>query len=380
MTTSPTFLLAKALLERPSVTPNDQGCQAILSEFLHPLGFELTHYPIHQTKNLWARRGNEQPLLCFCGHTDVVPPGDPAAWVSPPFEPTVRNGKLYARGAADMKSSIAAMATACMRFVEKHPNHAGSIAFLITSDEEGHGLDGTRAVLKMLAEKNEIPQWCLVGEASSCEKLADVIKVGRRGSMTGYLKIHGKQGHVAYPHLADNPIHRAFNALQALVDVKWDQGQPPFPPTTFQFANIHSGTGATNVIPGVLEANFNLRYSPASTPEIIQEKIKTILDNSGCEYSLDWYIGGKLFYTAPDSIFLKKITEAIEEHLRYAPIPSTDGGTSDGRFFAEYGSDVVEVGPKNESIHQVNENIDLEELENLSTLYEKILIKLLTHP
>jgi succinyl-diaminopimelate desuccinylase len=377
VTSSPTFLLTKALLERPSVTPDDQGCQAILSEFLEPLGFEISHYPIHQTKNLWARRGNKKPLLCFSGHTDVVPPGDHTAWVSPPFVPTIRNGKLYARGAADMKSSIAAMATACQRFIDKHPQHAGSIAFLITSDEEGHGLDGTRAVLKMLAEKQEIPEWCLVGEASSGEKLADIIKVGRRGSITGYLKINGKQGHVAYPHLADNPIHRAFKALQALVDLSWDQGEPPFPPTTFQFANVHSGTGATNVIPGVLEANFNLRYSPASPAEIIQEKIKAILDESGCEYSLDWYLGGKLFYTSPDSFFLKKISQVIEEHLGYASIHSTDGGTSDGRFFAEYGSDVVEVGPKNESIHQVNENIDLEELENLSTLYEKILVGLL---
>lgn len=375
MTSSPTFLLAKALLERPSVTPDDQGCQAILSEFLHPLGFEISHYPIHQTKNLWARRGNEKPLLCFAGHTDVVPAGDLADWVSPPFVPTVRNGKLYARGAADMKSSIAAMATACARFIEKYPEHAGSIAFLITSDEEGHGLDGTRAVLKMLAEKEEIPDWCLVGEASSGKKLADIIKVGRRGSITGYLKIYGKQGHIAYPKLADNPIHRAFKTLQALTDITWDQGQAPFPPTTFQFANINSGTGATNVIPGVLSANFNLRYSPASPPEMIQEKIKNVLDQSGCQYEIDWHIGGKLFYTSPESPFLKKITETIEEHLGYSPLPSTDGGTSDGRFFAEYGSDVVEVGPKNESIHQVNENIDLDELENLSLLYEKILIK-----
>ena len=306
-----------------------------------------------------------------------MPPGNLDDWASHPFVPTVRNGKLYARGAADMKSSIAAMITACERFIEKHPNHKGSIAFLITSDEEGHGLDGTQAVLKILAEKNEIPDWCLVGEASSKEKLADIIKVGRRGSLTGYLKIYGKQGHVAYPNSADNPIHRALSALQSLVDVKWDEGQDPFPPTTFQFANLHAGTGATNVIPGTLEANFNLRYSPASLPEAIQQRVKTLLDESGCQYSIEWTVGGKLFYTSPESPFLKAITETIQQTLGYPPIPSTDGGTSDGRFFAEYGADVVEVGPNNESIHQVNENIDLEELENLSKLYENILIKLL---
>lgn len=376
MTTS-TLALARTLLERPSITPDDQGCQTLLDEFLTKLGFDVTHYPIHQTKNIWARRGKEGPVLCFAGHTDVVPPGDLSQWVSPPFAPTIRDGKLYARGAADMKSSIAAMATACERFIAKHPNHKGSIAFLITSDEEGHALDGTQAVLKMLAEKNEIPDWCLVGEASSRQKLADVIKVGRRGTITGYLKIYGKQGHVAYPHLAKNPIHQALQSIQAITDFHWDDGQPPFPPTTLQFANIHSGTGATNVIPGVLEANFNLRYSPLSPPEHIQSTIKSILDKSGCEYALDWHVGGKLFYTSPDSHLAQVVSQTIEQTLGYAPLPSTDGGTSDGRFFAEYGSEVVEVGPNNATIHQVNECIDVEELENLSLLYEKILEGLL---
>lgn len=374
--TTTTLSLARQLLERPSITPDDQGCQSILDEYLTRLGFEVTHYPMHQTKNFFARRGKEGPVLCFAGHTDVVPPGDLTKWLSPPFTPTIRDGKLYARGAADMKSSIAAMVTACDRFVAKYPKHPGRIALLITSDEEGHALDGTQAVLKMLQEKNEIPDWCLVGEASSHKTLGDIIKVGRRGSITGYLKIYGKQGHVAYPDLAKNPIHLALKCIDEIAHIKWDNGQDPFPPTRLQFANIHSGTGATNVIPGLLEANFNLRYSPLSPPEAIQEKIKTILDKEGFEYSLDWHVGGKLFYTPPDSHLVKVVSNTIEEVLGISPIASTDGGTSDGRFFAECGSEVVEVGPNNESIHQVNEWIDIQELDKLSELYERILINL----
>lgn len=295
----------------------------------------------------------------------------------PLFSPTIDNNTLTARGAADMKSSIAAMATACERFIEKHPNHQGSIAFLITSDEEGPALDGTQAVLKILKERNQIPKWCLVGEASSVDKLADTIKVGRRGSMTGYLKILGKQGHVAYPQLAANPIHHGLLPLAEITAHVWDQAIPPFPATTLQFANIHAGTGATNVIPGTLEANFNLRYSPQTTPAHIQETVENILKKHGCQYELNWVVGGKPFYTPDSSTLIQTVSHTIEKTLGLAPIHSTSGGTSDGRYFAEYDCEVVEVGPINASIHQVNENIKVDELEKLSELYEQILISLL---
>lgn len=376
---TPTLTLAKALLERPSLTPDDQGCQILLRERLATLGFEIVPYRIGDTDNFWACRGTSAPVLCFAGHTDVVPPGDLTQWESPPFTPTVRNKTLFARGAADMKSSLAAMVTACERFIAQYPEHSGSIAFLITSDEEGSGQHGTSAVLKQLASRNKIPDWCIVGEASSEQRLADVIKIGRRGSVTGTLKIYGKQGHVAYPHLASNPIHFALPIIQSIVDLSWDEGTPPFPPTTLQFSDLRAGTGATNVIPGVLEARFNLRHSPLSSPEIIQEKIQAILDHSGVSYSLEWQIGGAFFYTSPEKHLVQQVAATIEETLGYACTLSTSGGTSDGRFFAAYGTEVVEIGPNNRTIHQANECIDLNELEALSILYEKCLIRLLVN-
>lgn len=375
---SETLKLAIALLERPSITPDDQGCQALLGERLKRIGFEITDYPFNQVKNLWARRNKAEPSLCFAGHTDVVPTGDTSKWHSPPFIPTIRDNRLYARGAADMKSSIAAMVTACERFVIKHPDHLGSIAFLITSDEEGMAEDGTQAVLKQLAARQEIPSWCLVGEASSTDKLGDTIKVGRRGSLTGYLKIHGKQGHVAYPQLAKNPIHDALVPLNEIAQYEWDKAIPPFPATSLQIANINAGTGTNNVIPGILSADFNLRFSPQCTPEEIQQIVEKILQKHGCQYELTWRLSGKPFFTPPTSKFVQILAATIEKELGYAPILSTSGGTSDGRFFAEYGTQVVEVGPQNATIHQVNECIFLEELEQLSLLYEKILVSLLT--
>lgn len=374
---SKTVEFACELLARPSITPKDEGCQQLLELFLAPLGFTIFHFPVNQVSNFYAIRGDAQPTLCFAGHTDVVPTGDLNAWHHPPFTPTIENNTLYARGAADMKSSIAAMATACERFIKNHPNHKGSIAFLITSDEEGPAIDGTHAVLKILKERNQIPQWCLVGEASSTDKLADTIKVGRRGSITGYLKIIGKQGHVAYPELANNPIHKAMAALAEIAGLTWDIATPPFPATSLQFANIHAGTGATNVIPGVLEANFNLRFSPQITPEHIQATIENVLKKHDCEYEIKWTIGGKPFYTQTSSKLIQTVTHTVEKVLGYAPVHSTSGGTSDGRFFAEYGTEVVELGPINASIHQVNEHINVDELEQLSMLYEEILVSLL---
>jgi len=374
---SKTVKLACDLLARPSITPKDEGCQQLLAGHLEHLGFQIEHITVNQVSNLFAIKGKAQPTLCFAGHTDVVPTGDLKAWKYPPFTPTIENNKLYARGAADMKSSIAAMATACERFIANHPHHQGSIAFLITSDEEGPAIDGTHAVLKILKERNQIPTWCLVGEASSADKLADTIKVGRRGSMTGYLKIIGKQGHVAYPQLANNPIHMGLTPLAEIAALTWDTATHPFPATSLQFANIHAGTGATNVIPGVLEANFNLRYSPQITPDFIKQTIENVLKKHGCYYEIDWQVGGKPFYTPDSSHLIQTVSYTIEKTLGYAPLQSTSGGTSDGRFFAEYGVEVVEVGPLNASIHQVNENINVDELDRLSELYEAILVELL---
>jgi succinyl-diaminopimelate desuccinylase len=371
---SDTLDLAKQLLALESVTPKDNGCQTLIAQRLSKIGFEITHFPINQVANLWAKQKNHSgPVLCFAGHTDVVPPGDLNDWTSPPFTPTERKGKLYARGAADMKSSIAAMVTACERFVAKNPQQAGSIAFLITSDEEGPSIDGTQAVLRELKAKNEIPDWCLVGEASSTEKLGDVIKIGRRGTLSGFLKIKGIQGHVAYPQLAKNPIHAALLPLAEICNVKWDEAVAPFPATTLQFSNIHSGTGANNVIPGLLEASFNLRFSPQITPEEIKKIIEGILTKHGCEFEIKWTLGGKSFLTQTSHDFVQKIASTIEAKMGYAPELSTAGGTSDGRFFAEYGCSVVEVGPNNATIHQIDECIDIEELDELSALYEAIL-------
>jgi succinyl-diaminopimelate desuccinylase len=370
---SNTLELAQALICRPSITPKDEGCQTLIAERLAHLGFDIHPMPFNQTTNLWAKKGHTKPVLCFAGHTDVVPPGD-TGWTSPPFTPTIQNGYLIGRGAADMKSSIAAMITAVERFIAKHPQHQGSIAFLITSDEEGPALDGTQAVLKELHVRDEIPQWCLVGEASSADKLADTIKVGRRGSLSAHLKIIGQQGHVAYPLLAKNAIHLALAPLKDIIEVEWDQGFGPFPATTLQISNIHAGTGAGNVIPGSCEVHFNLRFSPQLTSDEIQQKIDAILKHHGCEFEIKWTQGGKPFYTEPTHPFIQTVMQTIEQEMGYAPEASTSGGTSDGRFFAEYGTAVVELGPNNRTIHQVNERIEIEELDRLSVLYEQILV------
>ncbi|MBS0286282.1 MAG: succinyl-diaminopimelate desuccinylase [Proteobacteria bacterium] len=377
MMDSDTLTFNQALLSCESLTPNDAGCQALIAQRLAKLGFEIRHLPFGQVNNLWAKRGHQEPTLCFAGHTDVVPVGDAALWTSPAFVPTIRNGKLYARGAADMKSSIAAMVTACERFVKQHPDHQGSIAFLITSDEEGQAIDGTQAVLKRLDEEKQIPKWCLVGEASSTEKLGDTLKVGRRGSLTGYFKIKGKQGHIAYPDLAKNPIHLAFKPLEEIAHLVWDKASAHFPATSLQFANIHAGTGANNVIPGTLEGNFNLRFAPGLEPEHIKEKIESIFIKHNVEFEIRWSLSGKPFYTDVNSKLIHSVTHTIEKQLGYKPVHSTTGGTSDGRFFAEYGTEVVELGPNNATIHQIDECIDLQELEALSALYEAILVDLL---
>lgn len=375
---SQTLLFAQALLSRASITPQDEGCQELINQRLRNLGFKIQDLSCQGVRNTWARYGTEDPIFCFAGHTDVVETGDRNTWHSPPFEPTIRDGRLYARGAADMKSSIAAMVTACERFLNNSAPLKGSIAFLITSDEEGQALHGTKAALEKLHAQGEIPQWCLVGEASSEHKLADVIKIGRRGSLTGKLKIRGKQGHVAYPQLAKNPIHVAFAPLQEIATYPWADEHPPFPATTLQFAQIQAGHGSNNVIPSELNALFNLRFSPHYTAEVLKEKIESILQKHGCDYGLAWHQSGKPFLTPMHSEFVQKIANTIEKTCGYSPILSTAGGTSDGRFFAEYGTHVVEVGPNNASIHQINEFIDLAELEQLSQLYEAILNDLLS--
>ncbi len=374
---SDTLSLLQALIACPSITPNDSGCQTILTQRLEKMGFTIQDHSQNHVRNFFAKKGSNQPVFCFAGHTDVVPPGDEKLWQNPPFQPTIRNGFLYGRGAADMKSGIAAMVTACERFLKHHPQHQGAIAFLITSDEEGRAIDGTAAVLKQLALQNDIPQWCLVGEASSQDKLGDTIKVGRRGSITADLKIIGKQGHVAYPLLANNAIHVALKALDDIAKVAWDKGAPPFPATSLQFTNIHSGTGTNNVIPGALEAQFNVRFSPASLPENIKSKVQAILEAHDLQYEINWHLSAKPFYTDNKSVLIQRVAHTLETELGYQPTLSTTGGTSDGRFFAEYGSEVVECGPINATIHQINECIALEDLEKLSQLYEKILESLL---
>lgn len=367
-----TLALAKKLLSIESITPNDNGCQNLIENYLAELGFEIQHFPQNRVSNLWATYGNA-PYLCFAGHTDVVPTGDMKAWKFNPFTPTEENGKLYARGAQDMKSSIAAMMVACKRFLNKNPKTPLGVAFLITSDEEGLAVDGTKSVLEKLAQKKVLPKWCLVGEASSSKKLGDTIKVGRRGSLGAKLMIEGKQGHVAYPQNAINPIHETAKVLEKICNIQWDEGNEFFPPTTLQFSNLHAGTGADNVIPGKLEASFNLRFSPAITHTEIQERIEDILKNSQCRYQIEWRLSGKPFLTDSNSQLIKCVSQTIAQVLNIQTEHSTSGGTSDGRFFAEYGVEVVELGPQNNTIHQINECIEIAELEQLSVVYEMIL-------
>lgn len=368
--------LTRELVKRPSVTPDDAGCQAVLAERLAPLGFEIERLRFGDTDNLWARRGGDGPLLCFAGHTDVVPPGPLEDWSSDPFEPVVRDGLLYGRGAADMKASLAAMVVATERLFARGVELAGSLAFLITSDEEGPARDGTRRVIEALGERGESIDWCLLGEPSSLERLGDVVRIGRRGSLSGMLTVHGVQGHVAYPDLADNPIERFAPVLGALYGMPLDEGNEHFPPTSFQVVQLQAGTGAPNVTPGELRARFNFRYSTEWTHETLAARVTALLDRHGLDYTLDWHLSGKPFLTEP-GVLTEAVAGCVEELVGAAPAFSTGGGTSDGRFISPAGAQVVELGPVNASIHKVDEHVRVADIELLARLYERIAERLL---
>jgi succinyl-diaminopimelate desuccinylase len=374
---SPTLALACDLISRPSVTPADHGCQTLIAERLAACGFQIEALPFGEVTNLWARRGTSAPLLCFAGHTDVVPTGPLEQWTSDPFTPTVRAGVLYGRGAADMKGAVAALVTAAEAFVTAHPDHRGSLAFLLTSDEEGPSINGTVKVVEGLEQRGEKIDYALVGEPSSRERLGDTIKIGRRGSLTGVLKIHGKQGHVAYPQLALNPFHASAAAFTALCAEVWDHGNAHFPPTSFQIANLQMGTGADNVIPGELTAQFNLRFSTEVTPEDIKTRVAAILDAAALRYDLSWRLSGQPFIT-PVGALVEATRAAIYSVTGVDAELSTSGGTSDGRFIAPTGAQVVELGPLNASIHQIDECVRVDELEQLTQIYFKLLEQLLT--
>ena len=373
---SETLELARDLIARPSVTPEDAGCQELLADRLRPLGFEVEPMPFGEVRNLWARRGSEGPLFCFAGHTDVVPPGPLEAWESDPFAPEVRDGLLYGRGAADMKGSIAAMVTAVERFIASHPDHRGSIAWLLTSDEEGPAVNGTVKVVETLEKRKERIDWCLVGEPSCSKRLGDTIKNGRRGSLNAELLVKGVQGHVAYPHLARNPVHEALPALAELASTEWDRGNEFFPPTTFQISNIHAGTGATNVIPGELQVIFNFRYSTETTHEALEARVEEVLERHGLEYAIEWSLSGKPFLT-PAGALVEAARKAIRDVAGIETELSTSGGTSDCRFIAPTGAQVIELGPLNATIHKVNECVAVKDLDLLSEIYERLLVRLL---
>lgn len=368
--------LAKQLIQRPSVTPADEGCQQLLGDRLAALGFSLEPMIFADTTNLWARRGTEQPLFCFAGHTDVVPSGPEQTWRYPPFSATEVDGMLYGRGAADMKGSLAAMVVATERFVQQCPNHRGSIAFLLTSDEEGPFINGTPKVVETLEARQEKITWCLVGEPSSSKQLGDVIKNGRRGSLSGDLTVIGVQGHVAYPNLADNPVHKALAALTELTQQHWDHGNQFFPPTSLQISNIHAGTGAGNVIPGELLVQFNLRYSTETSAEQLQHQIVGLLDQHSFNYRLSWKLNGEPFLTASGEL-VEATLAAIHHTTGLRPELSTSGGTSDGRFIAPTGAQVVELGPLNATIHKVDECVSCADLEQLADVYQNLLERLL---
>jgi succinyl-diaminopimelate desuccinylase len=376
MMESPTLDLAQDLIRRPSVTPGDAGCQTLIGLRLAALGFHLEPMPSDGVTNLWARRGTTSPLFCFAGHTDVVPPGPIDDWESDPFDPQIRKGMLYGRGAADMKGSIAAMVTATEGFVRAHPDHCGSIAFLMTSDEEGIATDGTVKVVEALKARGEGMDYCLVGEPSCRECLGDTIKNGRRGSLNGFLTVIGRQGHVAYPHLARNPLHAFAPVLARLVAEEWDQGNAYFPPTSFQVANLNVGTGAENVIPGRLTAQFNLRFSSELTETEIRRRVEAVLDAGGFDYELTWRLSGHPFLTQAGRLVAaarSAIAAVTGEHAEL----STSGGTSDGRFIATTGAQVLEFGPLNATIHQANECVAVADLDRLSAIYRGILERLL---
>ena len=375
MTDSPVLALAKDLISRESVTPNDAGCQQVMIERLKALGFTIEEMIFDDTTNFWARKGTETPLFVFAGHTDVVPAGPLFQWHTSPFEPTVIDGYLHGRGAADMKGSLACMVVAIERFLTKNPSHKGSIGFLITSDEEGPFINGTTRVVDTLMARNELIDMCIVGEPSSTLKVGDVVKNGRRGSITGDLKIKGVQGHVAYPHLANNPVHHALPALAELAASTWDDGNAYFPPTSFQIPNLQAGTGASNVIPGEFDVQFNFRFSTELTDKEIKRRVHSILDAHGLDYELTWTLSGHPFLTDTGDL-LDAVVHGVTEVNHQAPQLLTTGGTSDGRFIAKMGAQVVELGPVNATIHKVNECVSIADLEKLTDMYEKILEKL----
>lgn len=376
-TLSPTVELACDLIRRRSVTPEDEGCQPAMTSRLENAGFTVTDLPFGDVKNFWAIRGNSGPIICFAGHTDVVPSGDPQQWRTPPFEPVIKEGVLYGRGAADMKGSLAAMIVATERFVSEHPDHSGRIAYLITSDEEGIAVNGTVKVVEWLKEQNIIPDWCLVGEPSSTKHCGDVVKNGRRGSLGCVLRVKGIQGHVAYPHLADNPIHKVSPALAELCAETWDQGNDFFPATSFQISNINGGTGATNVIPGEVQVVFNFRFSTEVTAQELKQRTQAILDRHQLDYDIEWNLSGAPFLT-PKGDLVDAAQQSIKKITGLNTQLSTAGGTSDGRFIAPMGTQVVELGPVNASIHKIDENTNLAELDQLTDIYQGILEELLT--
>lgn len=367
--------LIQDLIRCPSITPDDAGCQKIIADRLKKIGFQVEHMRFNEVDNLWARRGTQAPLMVFAGHTDVVPPGPLDAWTTPPFEPTVRDGLLYGRGAADMKSGLAAMIIAAENFIKQNPDYTGSIAFLITSDEEGVSIDGTKKVVETLMNRHETMDYCIIGEATSNNLIGDQIRIGRRGSLGGKLTIFGKQGHVAFPHLAENPIHLIASALQELTSAEWDKGNEHFPPTTFQISNIHAGTGAKNVIPGILEMHFNFRFGTAVTAEELQQRVTAILEKNKLTFDLQWDHSGQSFLTQQGKL-ITAVKRAIQDITKLEPILSTGGGTSDGRFIAPTGTEVIELGPCNASVHQINEHVRVEDLDILIKIYEKILERL----
>lgn len=371
-----TLALAQMLISRHSLTPSDDGCQEILIQRLEKLGFHVEKMRFGDVDNFWARRGNTSPVLCFAGHTDVVPTGPLEQWESDPFTPAIRDGRLYGRGAADMKSSLAAFITAIEAFLAQHPNHQGSIALLITSDEEGVAVNGTVKVVEALKARGELLDYCIVGEPTCTDKLGDTVKNGRRGSLSGNLTIKGIQGHIAYPHLARNPIHLAAPVIAELAQTEWDHGNEYFPPTTWHISNINAGTGATNVIPGKLNLLFNFRFSTASTVESLKAQVCKILDKHGLDYELRWELSGKPFLT-PKAELADALRHAIIETTGLEPQLSTSGGTSDGRFIADICKQVVEFGPRNATIHKLNENVEVEDLEPLSGIYQLTLENLL---
>ncbi|HNE44089.1 MAG: succinyl-diaminopimelate desuccinylase [Betaproteobacteria bacterium] len=373
----PTLALATALIARNSVTPADGGCMDLVAERLAPLGFILEYVNRGGVTNLWARRGSARPLFCFAGHTDVVPTGPLESWTSPPFAPEIRDGRLYGRGAADMKSSVAASVTAVEDFVAAHPDHPGSIAFLLTSDEEGDAVDGTVAVVEALMARGETLDFCVIGEPTSVDTLGDMVKNGRRGSLSGTLKVKGIQCHIAYPHLGRNPIHEVAPALAELAATEWDRGNEYFPPTTWQISNIHGGTGATNVVPGSVEIKFNFRFSTASTPESLQGRLTAILDRHGLVYDIAWTLGARPFLTGRGPL-ADAAAAAIRAECGIETELSTTGGTSDGRFIAEICPQLIEIGPVNATSHKIDEHVEIAALPRLSAIYRRILETLLS--